>query len=158
MKRDKLSKDRMTTRSPAGANQPDIDTWIVESNRATVFKSLVAAPTQHWGWNCVKQKVVFLSYSQSPIYYCIYDEVSDNWVAQRPDFKSALGMVKMVLNTQCYQYLWLTMWFHAKKSKETLKKSKSLILLCKFGSRAQKWQKIAKKTDHSIVVYSIFFV
>ena len=28
-----------------------------------------------------------------------------NWVAQGPDFKSALRVVKMVLNTQCYQYL-----------------------------------------------------
>ena len=77
-----------------------------------------------------------------------YDAVSvlmHNWVAQRPFFKSAVRVVKMVLNTQCYQYLWLTMWFHAKKSKETLKKSKSLILQCKFGSRAQKWPKIAKK-------------
>ena len=77
-----------------------------------------------------------------------YDEVSDrmyNWVAERPDFKSALRVVKMVLNTQCYQYLWLKMWFHAKKSKETLKQSKSLIVLCKFGSRPQKWPKIAKK-------------
>ena len=76
----------------------------------------------------------------------LYDAVSDlmhNWVPQRPDFKSALRVVKMVLNTQCYQYLWLTMWFHAKKSKETLKNSKSLILQCKFGSRAQKWPKIA---------------
>ena len=43
-----------------------------------------------------------------------------------------------------------------KKSKETLKKSKLLILQCKFGSRAQKWPKIAKKTDHSIAIYSIF--
>ena len=53
-----------------------------------------------------------------------YDAVSDlmhNWVPQRPDFKSALRVVKMLLNTQCYQYLWLSMWFHAKKSKETLK-------------------------------------
>ena len=81
-----------------------------------------------------------------------------NWVAQRPDFKSALRVVKMVLNTQCYQYLWLSMWFHAKKSKETLKNSKSLILQCKFGSRAQKWPKIAKKTDHSIAIYSIFCI
>ena len=32
-----------------------------------------------------------------------------------------------------------------KKSKETLKKSKSLILQCKFGPRSQKWPKIAKK-------------
>jgi len=80
-----------------------------------------------------------------------YDAVSDlmhNWGPQRPDFKSALRVVKMVLNTQCYQYLWLSMWFHAKKLKETLKNSKSLILQCKFGSRAQKWPKIAQKTDH----------
>ena len=95
----------------------------------------------------------------SLVYSC--DAVSDlmhNWVPQRPDFKSALRVVKMVLNTQCYQYLWLSMWFHAKKSKETLKKSKSLILQCYFGSRAQKLPKIAKKTDHSIAIYSIFCI
>ena len=45
-----------------------------------------------------------------------------------------------------------------KNSKETLKQSKSLILLCKFGSRAQKLPKIAKKTDHSIAIYSIFCI
>ena len=41
-----------------------------------------------------------------------WDEVSDlmyNWVAQTPDFKNALRVVKMVLNTQCYLYLWPTM-------------------------------------------------
>ena len=51
----------------------------------------------------------------------LYDAVSDlmhNWVAKRPDFRSALRVVKMVLNTQCYQYLWLTMWFHAKNRKK----------------------------------------
>ena len=43
-----------------------------------------------------------------------------------------------------YQYLWLTMWFHTNKSKEMLKKpkTKSLILLYMFGSRAQKWRKL----------------
>merc|ERR1711884_498639 len=45
-----------------------------------------------------------------------------------------------------------------KKSKETVKKSKSLILQCKFGSRAEKLPKIAKKTDHSIAIYSIFCI
>ena len=52
---------------------------------------------------------------------CYYDAVSDlmhNWVPQRPDFKSALRVVKMVLNNQCYSYLWLTMWFHAKNLKK----------------------------------------
>ena len=34
-----------------------------------------------------------------------------NQVAQRPDFKSALRVVEMVLNTQCYQYLWLMVYF-----------------------------------------------
>ena len=56
-----------------------------------------------------------------------FDAVSDlmhNWVAQRSDFKSALRVVKMVLNTQCYQYLWLTMWFHAKKIERNTKKIK----------------------------------
>ena len=89
------------------------------------------------------------------------DAVSDlmhNWVAQRPAFKNAVRVIKKVQNTQCYQYLWLTMWFHAEKLKETLKKSKSLILQCKFGSQAQKWPKIAKKTDHSIAIGSILCI
>ena len=95
---------------------------------------------------------MFWKYDAGPddiiLWWHPYDAVSDlmhNWVAQTPDFKSALRVIKMVLNTQCYQYLWLAMWFHAKKSEETLKKSKSLILQCKFGSRPQKWPKIAKK-------------
>ena len=82
------------------------------------------------------------------VWCCVYDAVSDlmhNCVAQTPDFKSTLIVVKMVLNTQCYQHLWLTMWFHTKESKETLKKPKSLILQCKFGSRDQKWPKTTKK-------------
>ena len=86
--------------------------------------------------------------ADSVFYEDAYDAVSDlmhNWVAQSPDFKSAVRVVKMILNTQCYQYLWLAIWFHAKKSEETLQKSKSLILQCKFGSRAQKWPKNAKK-------------
>ena len=48
-----------------------------------------------------------------------------NWVAQRPDFKSAVRVVIMVLNTQCYQYLWLTMWFHAKKSRKKHSKTQN---------------------------------
>ena len=71
------------------------------------------------------------------------------------EFKSG---PRMVLNTQCYQYLWLSMWFHAKKSKETPKNSKSLILQCKFGSRAQKWPKIAKKNGSLNRVLLNFFV
>ena len=40
-----------------------------------------------------------------------------------------------------------------KKSEETLKRSKSLILQCKFSSRAQKWPKIAKKKTITQVWY-----
>ena len=35
-----------------------------------------------------------------------------------------------------------------KKVERNTQNSKSLILQCKFGSRAQKWPKIAQKTDH----------
>ena len=90
-----------------------------------------------------------------------YDALQDKpyiSVPKKSQFQSGPRVVKIVLNTQCYLYLWLTMWFHAKKSKETLKNSKSLILQCKFGSRAQKWPKIAKKKmDHSIAIYSFFW-
>ena len=40
------------------------------------------------------------------------------------NIKSALRVVKMVLNTQCYQYVWLTMWFHAKKIERNTHKIK----------------------------------
>ena len=99
--------------------------------------------SQHDDWSVFQNLTCVLECSKYG-----QDAVSDlmhNWVAQRPDFKSALRVVEIVLNTQWYQYLRLTMWFHAKKSKETLKKSKSQNLLCKFGSRAQKWPKIAQK-------------
>ena len=65
-----------------------------------------------------------------------YDAVLDQpylSVPKTSEFESGPRVVKLVLNTQCYQYLWLT-----KKSKEMLKKTKSLILLCKFGPQAQK--------------------
>ena len=119
---------------------------------ALFFANLSVPPQQRWSGE------LSFTFTRTIRWFCFsfgdqnsYDAVSDlmhNWVPQRPDFKSALRVVEMVLNTQCYQYLWLTMWFHAKKSKETLKNSKSLILQCKFGSRAQKWPKIAKKTGH----------
>ena len=89
-----------------------------------------------------------------------YDAVSDlmhNWV-ERPDFKSALRVVKIVLNTQYYLYPCLTMWFHAKHSKETLNKSKSPILLYKFGSRPHKSAKIPWKKLRSIAICSIFYM
>ena len=35
-----------------------------------------------------------------------------------------LRVVKMVLNTQCYQHLWLTMWFHKKIQKKRSKRTK----------------------------------
>ena len=55
---------------------------------------------------------------QAWLHYFYYDAVSDlmhNWVAQRPDFKSALRVVKMVLNPQYYLYLWPIMWFPTQK-------------------------------------------
>ena len=57
-----------------------------------------------------QQQVIVIAHTHT-IGRVVYDAVSDlmhNQVAQTPDFKSALIVVKMVLNTQCYQYLWLT--------------------------------------------------
>ena len=50
------------------------------------------------------------------------------------------------------------MWFHAKKLLKTLKFWKSLNSLCKSGSRPQKSPKKAQKTDHSIAIYSNFWI
>ena len=103
-----------------------------------------------YGWSSLRGRdqrtYLHLSSQCTPVFLPTqYDEVSDlwyNWVAQRPDFKSTLRVVKMVLNTQCYLYLGLTMWFHAKNPKKH-----SLILLCKFCFQAQKLPKIPPKTS-----------
>ena len=39
-------------------------------------------------------------------------------VPKTSEFQSGPRVVKKVLNTQCYHYLWLTMWFHTKTSQE----------------------------------------
>ena len=76
-----------------------------------------------WGYRKTQCKIEFTFQSQKP-----------------PNLK----VVEMALNAQCYQYLWLTYDFIQKESKETLKKTKSLILQCKFGSRAKNDQKLSK--------------
>ena len=76
----------------------------------------------------------------------------------RADFQSGSRVLKKVFWTFSYLYLWHTMWFHAKKLLKTLKFWKSLNSLCKSGSRPQKSPKKAQKTDHSIAIYSNFWI
>ena len=90
-----------------------------------------------------------------------YDSLSDVGeirVYQRADFQSGSRVLKKVFWTLSYLYLWHTMWFHAKKLLKTLKFWKSLNSLCKSGSRPQKSPKKAQKTDHSIAIYSNFWI
>ena len=90
-----------------------------------------------------------------------YDSMSDLGeirVYQRADFQSGSRVLKKVFWTLSYLYLWHTMWFHAKKLLRTLKFWKSLNSLCKSGSRPQKSPKKAQKTDHSIAIYSNFWI
>ena len=94
-------------------------------------------------------------------YYPTYDSMSDLGeirVYQRADFQSGSRVLKKVFWTLSYLYLWHTMWFHAKKLLRTLKFWKSLNSLCKSGSRPQKSPKKAQKTDHSIAIYSNFWI
>ena len=72
------------------------------------------------------------------------------------EYQSGPRVVKMVLNTQCCLCLWLTMWFHAKKTKKH-SRNQNHQFHYKIGSRAQIWPKIAQKTDNSIAICSIFF-
>ena len=65
-----------------------------------------------------------------------------NWVPQRPDFKNALRVVKMVLNTQCFLCLWLSIRFHAKIINQNTKKK---ALIYNVGSRHEKSPKLAEK-------------
>ena len=56
-------------------------------------------------------------------------------------------VVKMVLNTQCYQYLWLTMWFHAKKIKRNTQKTKIADFTMKWVKMENRWQKFYPPAD-----------
>ena len=91
--------------------------------------------------------------SRSPVSYL--DTVQDQPYISVPNtFKIQSGprVVKMVLNTQSISVAYNVISCK-KKSKETLKKSKSpILLLYKFSCRAQK----STKTDHSIVITFIF--
>ena len=85
-------------------------------------------------------------------------DVGESWVWWRADFQSGSRVLKKLFWTFSYLYLWHTMWFHAKKLLKTLKFWKSLISLCKSGSPPQKSPKKAQKTDHSIAIYSNFWI
>ena len=85
-------------------------------------------------------KAVFQSRDQNT-----YDAVSDlmhKWVAQRPDFKNAVRVVKMVLNTQFYQYIWLTIrdqreWvFEVREVKSENKKLSLFFEKCRVKKNA----------------------
>ena len=99
--------------------------------------------------------IEFWDYSVNSYFYVRHSVRSSLHISPK-NLQSGPRVVIIVLNTQWYQCLWLTMWFHEKKSKETLETTKSLILLYNIGSRFQKWPKIAKKTDLSIAICSIF--
>ena len=90
--------------------------------------------------------------------YESFSDVGESWVWWRADFQSGSRVLKKVFWTFSYLYLWHTMWFHAKKLLRTLKFWKSLNSLCKSGSRPQKSPKKAQKTDHSIAIYSNFWI
>ena len=56
---------------------------------------------------------------------------------------------------------WLTHWLSHKlgcQGSKDIGSCKSITPFPKFGSWVQKWSKIAKKTDHSIAIYSIFCI
>ena len=99
---------------------------------------------------------IHISLSISP--YDSIATVGEIRVYRRADFQSGSRVLKKVFWTFSYLYLWHTMWFHAKKLLRTLKFWKSLNSLCKSGSRPQKSPKKAQKTDHSIAIYSNFWI
>ena len=79
----------------------------------------------------------------------VVSDLMYNWVAQRPAFKNAVRVIKKVQNTQCYQYLWLTMWFHAKKLKETLKNQNRWYCYVNLAPELRNDEKFPKKPDQS---------
>ena len=97
-------------------------------------------------------------FKNSPKGYDSMSDLGEIRVYQRADFQSGSRVLKKVFWTLSYLYLWHTMWFHAKKLLRTLKFWKSLNSLCKSGSRPQKSPKKAQKTDHSIAIYSNFWI
>lgn len=66
-------------------------------------------------------------------------------------------VVKMVLNTHCYLYLWLTMWFHAKNPKKH-SKIRNRRFYYKFGSQAQKRFSIRKHFISKAIFKLLFLV
>ena len=87
-----------------------------------------------------------------------YDSVADvpeSWVWLRVDFQSGSRVLKKVFWTLSYLYLWHTMWFHSEFGDF---QNMSVQQLCKGGFRPQKSSKKAQKTDHSVAIYSNFWI
>ena len=132
---------------------------MITYRRGTKFRKNTFSRTQrHRVYG--KMETTWLHFTTSPTFNA-YDSMSDLGeirVYQRADFQSGSRVLKKVFWTFSYLYLWHTMWFHAKKLLRTLKFWKSLNSLCKSGSRPQKSPKKAQKTDHSIAIYSNFWI
>ena len=127
------------------------------------FSEAVSGGGNHRGNSCVRLATSprMVSNNYHLVHNIWYDSMSDLGeirVYQRADFQSGSRVLKKVFWTFSYLYLWHTMWFHAKKLLRTLKFWKSLNSLCKSGSRPQKSPKKAQKTDHSIAIYSNFWI
>ena len=116
-----------------------------------MFLNDVHKMTKYW-------KVYQVRLGNARTWYDSIVTVGEIRVWWRADFQSGSRVLKKVFWTFSYLYLWHTMWFHAKKLLKTLKFWKSLNSLCKSGSRPQKSPKKAQKTDHSIAIYSNFWI
>ena len=135
--------------------------WLLLSTGSSLFCCSWLLSGNMFTWelkaNLRRWKDVFFHLPGENIYDSIAT-VGKIRVWWRADFQSGSRVLKKVFWTLSYLYLWHTMWFHAKKLLRTLKFWKSLNSLCKSGSRPQKSPKKAQKTDHSIAIYSNFWI
>ena len=115
--------------------------------------------------NCSTQQSFLFS---TAYLYWLYDAVWDRVYISVPktsEFQSGPSVVKVVLNTQCYQYLWLTLWFHTKDQKKPSKNQNRWFRYINWAPDRRNHQKSLKKKSitqsrfaHIFYSYGMFWM
>ena len=99
-------------------------------------------PTQVWSLSLTMSTLINM--------YETVATVPESWVRWRAVFQSGSRVLKKVLWTFSYLYLWYTVWFHAKKLLTTFKFWKSLNLAADLRNH--------QKTTHSNRITQMFLI
>ena len=119
----------------------------------------VRVPAGHWSqWNAESARLHYET--------CCDSHLADIYVWQTLRCCAELSAMEVLFSKWCQSvkkgvmdlFLSISMAYNVILCQKVAENTQSLNSLCKSGSRPQKSPKKAQKTDHSIAIYSIFWI